>query len=89
MRFGKSDRESIEKDPFCQETIEAELPEGLKMALQAIQHKDACTHRVPILEIKDNRRYYYIVPRQRLRAISNKIFRHGFEKWLLFLAGKH
>ena len=59
-----------ESEYFYTERIEAPLPEFLKSALQTVQKAKACKHKVPVVEVEENGRYFLLIPRQRLHAIA-------------------
>lgn len=55
---------------FYTKRIEGPLPENLKTALQSVQKAKECKHKVPVVEVEENGRYYLLIPRQRLHAIA-------------------
>lgn len=69
---GKSKKAFEGSEEFCTERIDTTLPEEFKAALQEIQKQKTCKHKVPVLEINDNGRYFLIMPRQRLHAIATR-----------------
>jgi len=71
----KSKKTFEEFDEFYTERIDTPLPEEFKKALQEIQQLKACKNKVPVLEIKDNGRYFLIIPRQRLNTIATRYLR--------------
>lgn len=66
---------ATDSDFFFTEQIAGPLPEQLKTALQSVQKAKACKHKVPVVEIEDNGRYYLLIPRQRLTTIAGKLER--------------
>lgn len=60
---------------FHTERIEGPLSENLKTALQAVQKAKACKHKVPVVEIEEDGRYFLLIPRQRLTAVASRLER--------------